>query len=60
MSAQVKEFVRTPLWGTVESGSGSGELTGITADHLIWNGLTLSVELNGTRDANARTFQLTE
>jgi hypothetical protein len=44
----------------VESGSGSGELTQITADHLIRNGLNLDVELQGTRDAIKRTVELTE
>jgi hypothetical protein len=43
----------------VESGSGSGELTQITVDHLKQSGSTFTVELQGTRDAIKRTVELT-
>jgi hypothetical protein len=51
---------RAGLCGMLESGSGSSELAQITADHLIPNGLTLTVELQGTRDAIKRTVELTK
>jgi hypothetical protein len=59
-SGRDTRFSRAALWGMVESGAGSGELTQITADHLKQSGSSFTVELQGTRDAIKRTVELTE
>lgn len=51
--------LRAAMWGIVESGAGSGELAQLTVRSLTSHGLAMNVTLSGTRDATARTVELT-
>jgi hypothetical protein len=46
------------MWGIVESGAGSGELAQLTARSITGEETAMRVRLIGTRDAAARTVEL--
>ncbi len=52
-------ILRAAMWGIVESSAGSGELAQLTVRSLSNCGSAMSVDLSGTRDASARSVELT-
>lgn len=58
-SGRSTHVLRSAMWGIVESGAGSGELAQLTARSITGEETATHVDLIGTRDAAARTVELT-